>query len=192
MTKHFDTNVKTNLGLPFWGGDSNIREEIGHCQFLLVPWRCNELPTTSQSICCWHNERFGNTTPPSVFGISPWLRPGPRFNIKMSSYQNRKSRFGDKTVVRSSYLHNGISYSGKTTSLYRVRALLLIDVTAVLQKPWVNRRALQNPGFIAVPTIESIVYARILAMWRDQQVTFKKCFHAKWWNIFAAPKLNVK
>ena len=43
---------------------------------------------------------------------------GPRFNIKMSSYQYRKSHCGDKTVVRSSYLHNGISYTGKMTSLY--------------------------------------------------------------------------
>ena len=40
-------------------------------------------------------------------------RPGPRFNIKMISYQYRKSHCGDKTVVRSSYLHNGISYTGK-------------------------------------------------------------------------------
>ena len=45
--------------------------------------------------------------------------PGPWFNIKMPSYQYRKSHCGDKTVVRSSYLHNGISYTGKTTSLYR-------------------------------------------------------------------------
>ena len=36
----------------------------------------------------------------------------------MSSYQYRKSHCGDKTVVRSSYLHNGISYTGKMTSLY--------------------------------------------------------------------------
>ena len=44
--------------------------------------------------------------------------PGPRFNIKMSSYQYRKSHCGDKTVIRSSYLHNGISYTGKVASLY--------------------------------------------------------------------------
>ena len=43
---------------------------------------------------------------------------GPRFNIKMLSYQYRKSHCGDKTVVRSSYLHNGISYTGKMSSLY--------------------------------------------------------------------------
>ena len=46
------------------------------------------------------------------------LQPGPWFNIKMPSYQYRKSHCGDKTVVRSSYLHNGISYTGKMTSLY--------------------------------------------------------------------------
>ena len=36
------------------------------------------------------------------------------FNIKMPSYQYRKSHCGDKTVRRPSYLHNGISYTGKT------------------------------------------------------------------------------
>ena len=46
------------------------------------------------------------------------IAPGCWFNIKMSSYQYRKSHCGDKTVVRSSYLHNGISYTGKMTSLY--------------------------------------------------------------------------
>ena len=49
--------------------------------------------------------------------------PGPWFNIKMLSYRYRKSHCGDKTVVRSSYLHNGISYTGKMSSLYRIGAL---------------------------------------------------------------------
>ena len=47
---------------------------------------------------------------------------GPWFNIKMSSYQYRKSHCGDKTILRPSYLHNGISYTGKTTSLYWIGA----------------------------------------------------------------------
>ena len=42
---------------------------------------------------------------------------GPCFNIKMS-YQYRKSHCGDKMIIRSSYLHNGISYTGNMTSLY--------------------------------------------------------------------------
>ena len=50
---------------------------------------------------------------------------GPRFNIKMSSYQYGKSRCRDKTVVRSSYLHNGISYTGKMSFLYWIGALVL-------------------------------------------------------------------
>ena len=45
------------------------------------------------------------------------------FSIKMSSYQYRKSHCGDKTVVRLSYLHNGISYTGKMSSLYWISTL---------------------------------------------------------------------
>ena len=56
----------------------------------------------------------------SVWGEST----GTRFNIKMSSYQYRKYHCGDKTVVRLSYFHNGISYTGKMTSLYWIRALV--------------------------------------------------------------------
>ena len=40
--------------------------------------------------------------------------PGPWFNIKTSSNQYRKSHCGDKTIWRPSYLHNGITYTGKT------------------------------------------------------------------------------
>ena len=44
----------------------------------------------------------------------------------MSSYRYMKSHCGDKTVLRSSYLHNGISYTDKITSLYWIRALVVI------------------------------------------------------------------
>ena len=54
---------------------------------------------------------------------TPWYT-GPRFNIKMVSSQYRKSHCGDKTILRPSYLHNGISYTGKTTSLYWIGALI--------------------------------------------------------------------
>ena len=51
--------------------------------------------------------------------------PGPRFDIKMSSHQYSKSHCGDKTVVRSSYLHNGISYTGKMASFYWISPLVI-------------------------------------------------------------------
>ena len=64
-----------------------------------------------------------------IDSVSHWhcLHSGPRFNIKILSYQYRKSHCGDKTVVRSSYLHNGISYTGKMTSFYWIRALLIVS-----------------------------------------------------------------
>ena len=48
------------------------------------------------------------------------------FNKNMPSYQYRKSHCGDKTIMWSSYLYNGISYTGKT-SLYWISALCIID-----------------------------------------------------------------
>ena len=73
---------------------------------------------------------------PRVFHIGEWwvIQAGlnkmanPRFTIKMTSYQYRKSYCGDKTVVRSSYLHNGISYTGKISSLYWIGALHSISL----------------------------------------------------------------
>ena len=41
----------------------------------------------------------------------------------MSSYQYGKSHCGDRTILRPSYLHNGISYTGKMSSLYWIGAL---------------------------------------------------------------------
>ena len=61
------------------------------------------------------------------------MRPGPRFNMKMTSYQYRKSHCGDKTILRTSYLHNGIFYIGKMMSLYWIEALNDIVCQMILQ-----------------------------------------------------------
>ena len=58
---------------------------------------------------------------PALF-LAPTLTSGGWFNIKMSSYQHRKCHCGDKTILRPSYLHNGISDTGKMTPLYWIRA----------------------------------------------------------------------
>ena len=72
----------------------------------------------------------------NIIGWDNGLSPGPWFNIKMSSYQYRKSHCGDKTVVRSSYLHNGISYTGKMTSLYWFSPQVIIWTKAGLLLIW--------------------------------------------------------
>ena len=51
-------------------------------------------------------------------------RTGDRFNTTMTFYQYRKSHCGAKTILRPSYLHNGIPYTDKTASLYLIGALV--------------------------------------------------------------------
>ena len=59
---------------------------------------------------------------------------GGWFNIKMSSYQYRKPHYGDKTILRPSYLHNGISYTGKMSSLYWIMAQVALNNTLRLER----------------------------------------------------------
>ena len=59
--------------------------------------------------------------------------PGPWFNINMFSHQYRQSHYGDKTILRPSYLHNGISYTGKMISLYWIEALVSIHSLVFIQ-----------------------------------------------------------
>ena len=63
------------------------------------------------------------TNSPLLLEYVYWYTGG-WINIKMPSYQYRKSHCGDKTILRPSYLHNGISYTDKMTSLYWIRALI--------------------------------------------------------------------
>ena len=43
--------------------------------------------------------------------------------IQYIPYQYRKSHYGDKKVVKSSYINNGNSYKSKTTYLYWIKPL---------------------------------------------------------------------
>ena len=56
------------------------------------------------------------------FGFIVKKSPGDWFIIKMPSYQHRKSHCGDKVILWPSYLHIGISYTGKMTSLCWIKA----------------------------------------------------------------------
>ena len=61
----------------------------------------------------------------------------------LSQYKNGLSRYGvfrykDKTVMRASYLYNGNSYTGKTTSLYWDRALIPLHKNNIFM--WVDKK----------------------------------------------------
>ena len=51
-----------------------------------------------------------------------WQKPGCWISAKMPPCQDRKSNYGDKTILQQSYLHNGIFYTVKKTSSYWIRS----------------------------------------------------------------------
>ena len=98
-------------------GESTVTKGVPQyflcCLTVLAGEQTTELPVTGDNIMLmWHHQ-----------GGDRWWESGPWFNIKMSSYRYRKSHCGDKTMLRPSYLHNGISYPGKITYLYWIGAL---------------------------------------------------------------------
>ena len=126
-----------------------LEGDINHQALLLSNHSpaCNFTPTVTQFCVKWeglslpHDTKFGNCrckiVDSRVFPIwslihgSGWsglikAEPGACFNIKMPSDQCRKSHCvcGDKTIIRSSYLHNGIYYTGETASSYQGWSLL--------------------------------------------------------------------
>ena len=84
-------------------------------------------------------------------------------NIKMLSCQYRKYHCGYKTVIWSSYLHNGMSNAGKMSSLYWIRALVLCNwVDLLLDRT--GRDVLLNQtlfdvmfSFAYIPYLQSLV-----------------------------------
>ena len=60
--------------------------------------------------------------------------------MKMSSYQNRNSHYGDKTILRPSYLHSGISCTRKTASLCGIRSQVPICLLTSIGIPMLKIR----------------------------------------------------
>ena len=114
---------------PFGAADTILSRQAFHYTILII------LYTVLSNMCyfnCDLNYVWNALTTIIAPQIDPFRKfsvtipgspPGPWFNKKMSSYQYRKSHCGDKTILRPSYLHNGISDTGKMASLYWIRAL---------------------------------------------------------------------
>ena len=123
---------------------------LHHCGHMWFRCNCfkNKMPW-SIMICCVEPGK----------GRSP-IRLWARFNIKMSSYRYRKSHYGDKTVVRSSYLHNGISYTGKTVSLYWIRVQVSQN-----ENDWNKNKnhilASQAPILLVARVVTEICYSNV-------------------------------
>ena len=115
----------------------------GHCRIHLFVDICPQSPVKHAKLGA-HQAKTAHRQPPGVGCLARtrhlYVVTGPWFNIKMWSYQYRKSHCGDKTVVRSSYLHNGISYTGKMSSLYWTNPLVLFVISRVCEMVIINMR----------------------------------------------------
>ena len=83
--------------------------------------------------------------------------------IKMPSYQYRKSHCVDKTILRPSYLHNGISFTGKTTFLYRIWPLVLVFLDEEIHKIHTDGlvQGCSNSSAMELLHISSLIFALI-------------------------------
>ena len=147
-----------------------------HCTWII----CSYMDRNTVVPPCWHSQSPLDNMYPStrliyarqstatllILGSHCFTRgmiSGPRFNIKMTSYQYRKSHCGDKTILRPSYLHNGISYTGKTTSLYWIGALMTsghrnsFHITGALWE--------ESPGHDGLPTEGVIEPSLMFSSW---------------------------
>ena len=64
------------------------------------------------------NEILWNVLQGAMFSWDHWSQTGAWLNIWMLSYQYRKSHCGDQSILRLSYLHSGVSCTGKIAYLY--------------------------------------------------------------------------
>ena len=99
---------------------------------VILVWTGDELSRGQASAYRTHRRTDGWTHRQTDAGNDNTRRPklasgnktGSWFNIKMLSYQYRKSHCRDRTILRLSYLQNGISDPGKITSLYWISVLV--------------------------------------------------------------------
>ena len=102
-------------------------------------------------------------------------KTGPWFNIKMSSCQYRKSHCGDKTVIRSSYLHNGIFYTGKM-SLYWIGPLVS-DVATTQKFAWLVI------GKLCIALIRGFVEYKYCSVHKVREFHLPHAAHRKRWTF---------
>ena len=105
QTRHFDLSIKVYLALTL----------VTWLHVMLLLW------WFKYCLCCCWCSLWLRSLGWWYLMVKQLKRAGTWCNIKIASEQYGKSHCGDKTVVRSSYLHNGISYTGKMASLYWFR-----------------------------------------------------------------------
>ena len=101
----------------------------------------------------------------------------------MTSYQYRKSHFGDNTILRPSYLHNGISYGSKMSYLYWIR----VQNAFFIWCQWSNIILL----LLMIITITIFICRRRhhhrmcrVFYWHYFLTTFCRWYNTHWWHNY--------
>ena len=100
-------------------------------------------------------------------------KPGPWFNIMMLSYQHRESHSGDKTILRPSYLHNGISYTGQMASVYWIMNQIYFHASIYV----LNNISIYSPKQIqwCMATFLSVYKSQVYDIWTvSNQTSWQK------------------
>ena len=84
----------------------------------------------------------------------------PWFNVKIHSYQYRKSHSGDEMVMRSSYFHYGNSYNGKEASL----CWMIMGKISILKCSW--ELYFENGGHFSLSELRELSTTYSLSLWQ--------------------------
>ena len=134
-------------------------------------------------------------------GIPP-KNPGPWFDIETSSCQYRKSHCGDKTVVRSSYLHDGISYIAKMVWFYWIRAQNAIPALLCFVVNWhlttifhyyfsgepVKRNRCHVVGKVSQINTNTIACPGVCSKWNKKKGSKLRVTSPLWWESLVTSK----
>ena len=128
-----------------------------------------------------------------------WHSPGYIDCSRASLQHHRKSHRGDKTILRPSYLHNGISYTGKTASLLYPRPTKLEGGILDSPCPSVRLSVCRRHGFRSISqvcfeiSISNFICMLMVAIGRSllifSDVAFKMAAWRPYW-IFWFPDSN--
>ena len=116
---------------------------------------------------------------------------GGWFNIKMPSYEYRKSHCGDKTILRPSYLHNGISCTGKTTSLYWIRAQISQQYMKQRARIWLLHDTITFKVFAVISSSYLIKWILFNFIYIDCNTALSILRAQLWRAIWIRPMLNI-
>ena len=105
--------------LIYW---SKVLSKLWRCCWSSADRRCSNYIWMMNNYVAYSGVAYFRGLMVPLYQLVCIIRMGehPWFNINISSYQQRKSHCGDKTVITLSYLHTGISFIGKMVSLYGI------------------------------------------------------------------------